>query len=380
MPDTVPLQPPTIDLETSDQNAATEPSMMDTFSESYDKIASGDLTEATSLLVMKVVLPGVAALAMLIVAYFVAKLLSRWISNSVRKRVDETLGKFAGRLVFYTIMVMSLIAVLQTIGVGVTSFAAVVAAVGFAVGLAFQGTLSNFSSGILLLVFRPFEVGDVVNTAGITGKVNAIDLFTTTFDTPDNRRLIVPNSSITGATIENITFHDVRRVEVAIGVVYTASLDTTREILTDCAESFTDVTIQGEGRGYQVILSNLGASSVDWVVRLWVAKENFFAVKEALTEEIKIQLDEQGIGIPFPQMELHFAPENMPRDNTAEAEAGEEAAAAMQSSASSHLPMDTVANREKNMLETRRYDLPHSESPAPASEKMRTRPRMRSRG
>lgn len=356
MPDTIPVPPPTVETGTTSQPGTSDPSMMDTFSQSYDKIAQGDFSEAISLLVMKVILPGIAALAMLIVAYFVAKLVARWISGIVRNKVDETLGKFMGRLAFYTIMVMSLIAVLQTIGVGVTSFAAVIAAVGFAVGLAFQGTLSNFSSGVLLLVFRPFEVGDVVNTGGITGKVNAIDLFTTTFDTPDNRRLIVPNSSITGATIENITFHDERRVDVAVGVDYSASLDETRDVLANCAEALSDVTIQGSGRGYQIVLTNLGASSVDWVIRLWTAKENYWAVKEALTEEVKSQLDEHGIGIPFPQMELHMSPISVEEEVKATKQAEE---------------------AEKQVFN--RFDPVQDELAGPASSRMRTRPRLRNR-
>ena len=157
--------------------------------------------------------------------YFVAKFLSRLASAPVKMKVDETLGKFTGKLVFYVLMIFVFIAVLGRVGVEVTSFAAIMAAAGFAIGLAFQGTLSNFASGVLLLVFRPFKVGDVINAAGITAKVYEIDLFTTTFDTPDNRRIVVPNSSIAGGTIENITFHGQRRLDVAVGVDYSADID-----------------------------------------------------------------------------------------------------------------------------------------------------------
>jgi small conductance mechanosensitive channel len=217
------------------------------------------------------------------------------------------LGKFAGKFTFYTVATLGGLAILQGVGVEVTGFAAVLAAAGFAIGLAFQGTLSNFASGILLLVFRPFKVGDLVIAAGVMGKINEIDLFTTTFDTPDNRRLIVPNSSIAGTTIENISYHPHRRVDVTVGVAYASSLDETRAVLTACAEALADKMICGEGRGYQILLANLGPSSVDWTVRFWAASSDFFAVKERLTSEIKRQLDTRGIQIPFPQMQLHVS-------------------------------------------------------------------------
>ena len=263
----------------------------------------GEISEANLSLLIK----AVTALALLIVAYFVAKLVSRWVASLVCKRVDMTLGKFAGKFVFYTMLAVIGLPVMQTVGVDVAGVAAILAAAGFAVGLAFQGTLSNFASGILLLVFRPFRVGDVVTAAGITGKVNEIDLFTTTFDTPDNRRLIVPNSSIAGTTIENVTFHKERRVDVMVGVSYTASLDDTREVLTSCCEMLSSKLVAGENRGYQILLSNLNSSSVDWTIRFWTKSSDYWAVKESLTAEVKRQLDANQIEIPFPQMQLHFS-------------------------------------------------------------------------
>lgn len=283
------------------------PDMREALSDSLDALMRGEMTEASSGLILQVVAPAVIALVMLIVTYFVAKFISGRVSSAICLRFDKTLGKFVGKLVFYTIVCVAGLSILQYAGIPSTSFAAVMAATGFAIGLAFQGTLSNFASGVLLLVFRPFKVGDVVNAAGVTGKVDAIDLFTTTFDTPDNRRLIIPNSAIASGTIENISFHDHRRIEVVVGVGYAASLSKTRQVLCSCAESLSDLMVQGEDRGYQVILASLGASSVDWKVRFWTKKEDFFAVQEALTSEIKTQLDEFGIDIPYPQMELHMA-------------------------------------------------------------------------
>lgn len=275
--------------------------------EVVNDLMQGKVDEATLEVMVKYAVLAVGALLAMIVAYFLSKLISRWVSNVLCRRVDQTLGRFAGKFSFYSLFSVCSLAVLQTAGMSVTSFAAILAAAGFAIGLAFQGTLSNFASGILLMVFRPFKVGDVVNAAGVMGKINEIDLFTTTFDTPDNRRLIVPNSSIAGATIENVSHHPERRVEVVVGVAYNASLDATREVLTAAAESLGDTIVSGEGRGFQILLSNLGASSVDWTVRAWVKSKNFFPAKEKLTVAIKNQLDERGIEIPFPQMQLHIS-------------------------------------------------------------------------
>lgn len=273
--------------------------------EAYNELLNGNISTGTMALMLKVIVPASIAILLLIVTYFAARLISRWIASTLCHRVDQTLGRFAGKAAFYSIMTLVGLSVLQSYNFDVTGFAAVIAAAGFAIGLAFQGTLSNFSSGILLLVFRPFKVGDMINAAGVMGKVNEIDLFTTTLDTPDNRRLIVPNSSIAGATIENVTYHKHRRVDVPVGVAYTANMDVTRQVLTACAESLGDKVVHGEGRGYQILLTNLGAHAVEWTVRVWANSADFFAVKEALTSEIKRQLDAQGLEIPFPQMQLH---------------------------------------------------------------------------
>lgn len=249
--------------------------------------------------------PAIGAIVTLIVGYLVARFVSRIISAPVRKRVDETLGRFVGKMTFYSVMACVSIAVLGFVGVEVASFAAILAAAGFAIGMAFQGTLGNFAAGIMLLVFRPFKVGDLVNAAGTIGRINEIDLFTTTFDTPDNRRIIVPNSSVAGNIIENISHHQQRRVEVPVGCDYSADLLTTRRILCQAAESLQDYMVTGDGRGYQVFLAGLGDSSVNWKVRFWTTAENYWPIHEALTEAVKNHLDAAGIGIPFPQMDIH---------------------------------------------------------------------------
>lgn len=275
--------------------------------DSIRSFSQGEIVQGSSQLINEFVVPAVGGLLALLAAYFLAKLVSRQVRIWVCQRVDETLGRFISKIAFYSLILLAITIILPTVGVQVSGLMAILATAGFAIGLAFQGTLSNFSAGILLLVFRPFKVGDMVNIAGLTGKVNEVDLFTTTLDTPDNRRMILPNSSIAGNVIENMTFHDHRRVEVTVGVEYSASLDRTREALTACAESMADCTIPGENRGHQVLLSNLGESSVQWTVRVWVAKDQFLECRERLTSQIKRYLDQAGIGIPFPQLRVHLA-------------------------------------------------------------------------
>ncbi|QEG02699.1 Small-conductance mechanosensitive channel [Stieleria maiorica] len=250
--------------------------------------------------------PACIGLAVIFCGYFAAKYLSRVISRPIRQRIDETFGRFVGTAIFYSVMLSLIAAVASKLGAPLGGMAAILAAAGFAIGLAFQGTLSNFAAGVLMIVFRPFKVGDVVNIAGVSGKVNEIDLFTTTLDTPDNRRLIIPNSSISGSTIENISFHAHRRVEVIVGVNYDADTDATRQALHAAADAFLQDAIHGEGRGTAVILSNLGDSAVEWKVRMWVKSADYWRMTESLTVEIKRQLDRAGIGIPYPQLDVHL--------------------------------------------------------------------------
>jgi small conductance mechanosensitive channel len=234
-------------------------------------------------------------------------LLAGWVRRLVisslnRTRFDVTLTKFFGNMTRYAILVMGFLAILSYFGIQTTSFAAVIGAAGLAIGLAFQGTLSNFAAGMMLLAFRPFKVGDVVSVAGVTGKVDEIELFVTKFDTPDNRRIIVPNSSIFGSTIENVTFHSRRRCDVEVGTDYGADLAEVRRVLEAAAAG-----VEGrlEDPPPQVVLVNLGDSSINWQVRVWCNTPDFFAVKERTTHDVKNALDAAEIGIPFPQMDVH---------------------------------------------------------------------------
>ncbi len=244
------------------------------------------------------------AIVLLFVAFGVAKWAKSITYNALeRSNLDLTLTKFFSNLARYLVLILGIVAILGLFGIDVTSIAAILAAAGFAIGLALQGTLSNFSAGVMLLVFRPFKAGDAIEVAGVRGKVQEISLFSTKLDTPDNRRLIVPNGSIFGSTIENITFHPIRRVDVAVGTDYPADLNETRQILEKAAASIEPQVADKEP---QVYLSELGDSSIGWSVRVWTQTENYWGVKEELTQTVKDALDEAGIGIPYPQMDVHM--------------------------------------------------------------------------
>jgi small conductance mechanosensitive channel len=231
-----------------------------------------------------------------------------WVGGVARKalaraKIDETLTKFLSKLARWGVLLLVVLACLSVFGVETTSFAAVIGSAGIAIGLAFQGTLSNFAAGIMLLMFRPFNVGDVINVAGQTGKVNEIELFSTTLDTFDNRRFIIPNGQIFGSTIENITYHSQRRADVALGVSYAADIDRTREVLTQAARSVPGALNDPEP---SVILLDLGDSAVHWSVRVWAESDEFGDVKQATTRAVKVALDEAGIEMPYPQMDVHL--------------------------------------------------------------------------
>jgi small conductance mechanosensitive channel len=275
------------------------------FGQFVSQVSEGDLGTDTWLLLWNSAgKPVLLALVLIIAVFILAGWTRKIVGKAVRKaKVEETLARFLSNMARYLVLVAGGVAILGTLGIETASFAAVLAAVGFAIGMAMSGMLGNIAAGVMLLLFRPFKVGDVVNAGGVTGKIFEIGLFTTTFDTPDNRRIIVPNNSIFGGTIENISHHATRRVSVDVGTDYGADIDKAREVLLAAAKATANVLGDPEPA---VVLTGLGGSSIDWSVRVWVNASDFWPVSDALTRNVKVALDEAGIGIPFPQMDVHI--------------------------------------------------------------------------
>lgn len=244
-----------------------------------------------------------------LVLLFVGWIAAGWAGTLVRRaltraKLDKTLTQFLSHLARWLVLLLAGLMCLSIFGIETTSFAAVIGAAGITIGLAFQGTLSNVAAGMMLLIFRPFRVGDAVTVAGQTGKVNEIGLFTTALDTFDNRRFIIPNGSIFGSVIENISHHSQRRADVDVGVSYAADIDQTRDVLAAAAKSVSGVL---EAPEPAIILLGLGDSSVNWSVRVWAAASDFGSVKQALIRAVKVALDDADIEIPYPTMDVNLS-------------------------------------------------------------------------
>lgn len=256
------------------------------------------------LLAKEYALPVLGAIVVLIAALIVSAWVRRATETAlVKARLEVTLARFFGTLVRWAIMILGIVTCLTLFGFDMTSIAAVLGAAGIAIGLALQGSLSNLASGVMLLVFRLFKVGDVVKVGGETGVVFAIDLFVTTIDTFDNRRIFIPNSRVFGNTIENITYHAIRRVDVPVGVSYDADQDATRAALMEAAMS---VEIRSKEKDPAVVVTAFADSSVNWEVRVWAERAKFIDVKQALIRAARKSLDAAGITIPYPQMDVHL--------------------------------------------------------------------------
>lgn len=293
----------TADAAAANAEISTEPAQG--VGEFISRVSDGDFSGDTWMIFWESVGQPVLLAIVLIIAVFIVAGWGRKIATKAcnKASVEITLSRFLGNMVRYLVLIAGGIMILGTLGVETTSLAAVLAAAGFAIGMAMSGMLGNIAAGIMLLFFRPFKVGDVVSAAGTTGKVFEIGLFTTIFDTPDNRRIIVPNNAIFGGTIENISHHATRRVAVSVGTDYGADIDKAREIMLAAAKATENVL--GDP-GPAVVLTGLGGSSIDWSVRVWVNADDYWGVMDAMTRNVKVALDDAGIGIPFPQMDVHI--------------------------------------------------------------------------
>ena len=246
----------------------------------------------------------IAAIVIFIVGRWVAKGMKRLAVRALTKgKVDETLVSFLGHLIYIALLAFVIIAAINQLGVQTTSFIAVLGAAGLAVGLALQGSLANFAAGVLMMIFRPFRVGDYVEGGGTAGIVEEIQIFTTKLRTPDNKSIIIPNAKITGDNIVNYSAKDSRRMDMIVGVSYDDDYDQVKEVLEDI--------LAKDGRILEeppptIGIFEFGDNSVNFVFRPWVKTAEYWDVYFALTEAIKKRFDEEGITIPYPQRDVHL--------------------------------------------------------------------------
>jgi small conductance mechanosensitive channel len=250
--------------------------------------------------------------SMKIIAAVLIFMIGKWLAKKVTKlfiklleknKVDVTLTRFLESIVYYTLLIVVLIAVAGQLGINTASFLTIVGAAGLAIGLALKDSLSNFSSGVMLILFRPYRVGDFATVGGVSGTIKKIDIFNTTLSTPDNQRVIVPNANITNNVITNVTANDTRRVDLTIGIGYGDDVLKAKKVLGEILKTENRIL---ETPAPKIAVSELADSSVNFVVRPWVKTSDYWDVYFDLTEKIKLTFDQEGISIPFPQQDVHF--------------------------------------------------------------------------
>ncbi|MDH4046934.1 MAG: mechanosensitive ion channel [Gammaproteobacteria bacterium] len=243
-----------------------------------------------------------------IVIFYVGRTVARMVTKGVRKvlaaqSVDPILISFVTSLVQWALMAFVIIAAITKLGVQTASLVALIGAAGLAVGLALQGSLANFAAGVLIVLFRPYKVGDYVEAAGVGGSVIQVQVLTTILRTPDNKEIIIPNGQIMNSIITNYNANETRRIDLVVGVSYSDDLDKVREAIKQQVAADERVLKDPE---CQIAVSELADSSVNFVVRPWVKSQDYWAVKFDLTEAVKKRFDKEGISIPFPQRDLHI--------------------------------------------------------------------------
>ena len=224
-----------------------------------------------------------------------------------RSKYDDMLIGFLKSILSAILMLFVIVASLDRLGVDTTSLVAILGAAGLAIGLSLQGSLQNFAAGVMLLVFRPFTRGNFIEAGGTAGVVKDITIFTTVMTTPDNKEIIVPNGAIYGGNIVNFSAKETRRVDMVVGISYDSDLKKAKEILIEMVNADERILKDPEP---QVAVAELADSSVNFVVRPWVKSGDFWGVKFDFTEAVKLRFDQEGIGIPFPQMDVHLHKED----------------------------------------------------------------------
>jgi len=246
----------------------------------------------------------VGALVTLVVGLYVISLITKGTSKLMKKRnMDPSLRGFLKGILNYTLKIMLFVSILNMVGVAIASFMAVLGAAGLAVGMALSGTLQNFAGGVIILIFKPFKVGDFIEAQGHMGVVNSIDVFVTVLKTVDNKTIVIPNGGLSTGSLVNYSSEPRRRVDMTFGIAYGDSIDKAREVIKELIEADSRILKDPE---YTIAVVELGSSSVDFTVRVWVETPDYWAVKFDMNEKIYKTFNQKGISIPFPQMDVHM--------------------------------------------------------------------------
>ena len=245
----------------------------------------------------------VLAIVTLVVGLWIINKFTRTLNTNLTSKVDATLGQFVASILSIILKMVLLISVASMIGIETTSFIAVLGAAGLAVGLALQGSLANFAGGVVILLFKPFKVGDVIEAQGYIGSVSSIQIFNTILKTGDNRVVIIPNGALSSSSMVNINQETTRRVDLSFGIGYGDNIDQAKTVLKSIAQNDDRVL---KDPAPMIVVSELADSSVNFTVRLWVNTADYWGVFFAMQETVKKEFDAQGISIPFPQQDVHM--------------------------------------------------------------------------
>ena len=245
-----------------------------------------------------------AAIAIFIIGRYISGLLKRIINSLMTKhKVNQTLTSFVTSVTYVSMLTFVVISALGALGIPTAQFVAILGAAGLAVGLALQGSLSNFAAGVLMIIFKPLKVGDFIEAGGVSGTVEEVGIFTTIVKTPDNKKIIVPNSKVTGDNIVNYSANNTRRVDMVAGVSYGDDIDKVKKVLAEIQAEDERIL---KDPAPMIGLVELGDSSVNFTVRSWVKTEDYWDVFFDIQEKIKKRFDTEGISIPFPQQDIHI--------------------------------------------------------------------------
>jgi small conductance mechanosensitive channel len=246
----------------------------------------------------------IIAAAILFGGIWLAKQIKKYVVLMMERRnVDALLASFSSNIVYVALVAFVVIAALSQLGIQTTSFIAIIGAAGLAIGLALQSSLSNFASGVMIIAFRPFKVGDFIEAGGVAGVVEGIQIFSTQMRTGDNKAIIIPNANITDSNITNYSAKDTRRVDMVFGIGYDDDIKKAKDVLIELINDDDRILKDPEA---VVAVSELADSSVNFVVRPWVKSADYWGVMFDFTEAVKLRFDKEGISIPYPQQDLHL--------------------------------------------------------------------------